>query len=593
MVRQGVDPERILATTFSKKAAGEMNERLKKLGCPVKKNQGPGARVGTFHSVCLEILRKDSPWAKHEIDAKDKMRLELKKILGWSPNGSTMDWKNYDLSEVESFISHCKNGLVTCDEKLPEWLTAEWRFDPRFQEAYRRYEDRREELGLITFDDMLILSVKWLQDNQDAKSFWSNKYSHVIIDEFQDSNRVQYELMKILSENSESLLVVGDDDQSIYKFRGAVPEYTVGFQSAFDADIFRMQKNYRSVPEVTEAANKLISHNENRIEKQNDPNRNSQSNPISVEIAADSDDEANRIVDHVKILIAEETYSYGDMAVLYRTNAMSRAIEEAMIREKIPHVVIGGINFYRRKEIADIIAYMRVAANHNNDKACLRAINRPFRYIGKVTLDLAEEIAHEMDCSIYEVIESHSDKLKLKGRQQQSLGDFIWLVDMLKLESHEIGLSMALSNLLEKSGYSKWICKDEGNDNAENSRLSNLRELVRTTSRFATIEAFLDYVDDLEKARKNRKNKKINMVQLMTCHRVKGLEFPVVFLAGCVEKIMPHGRTDDIEEERRLCYVAITRAMDRLFVTCPTNFQIGERNISLPPSRFLREAGLL
>jgi len=595
-IQEGTPAERICAVTFTRKAAGEMNARAK------ERFGVADAQISTFHSLCLKIVRENPEWADFEVDEKKRMDLALKQVLGWQH----MDWKGADLTEVKSFIGACKNGLVAPEDfprAVPEWFSERykgtaWLRDTRYAQAYYHYEEERLLRKLLTFDDMLCSAVRSLWHDDVARSKWAHKYDYVIVDEFQDSNHAQYELMKILATHAKVLLVVGDDDQLIYRFRGSVPEFTTGFDKAFGAAVYKMNTNYRSTPEVLDAANKLIAHNEKRIVKVNQPTREP-GVAIEFEPAEDMDAEAEKVAEKVAEL-REDGAKYSDMAVLYRTNAQSRPFEEVFISRKIPHIIVGGVDFYRRKEVADILAYLRVAVDESDDKSCQRAINRPFRYIGKVTLAELVDGANSRMQSMFGFAAEGAPGCGIKSRQAESIAEFVGHVRRLQsdlarpINEGGPGLAQALSNLVANTRYEQWLITDEGTESAENSRLSNLRELVRTAGRFATAAEFLDYIAGLEKAKRSRKKKqRPDAIQVMTCHKAKGLEFPVVFLAGCAEKILPHARAEDVEEERRIMYVGITRARDRLFVSYPKIVLIAGKRVELGPSRFLKESGIL
>ena len=599
MSRDGADMSRTLATTFTRRGAGEMNDRLGALGCAVGRDEG--IRVGTFHSVCLQIIRDGSPWADFEIDDTERMHYTLKDILGYRQ----MDWRGADITQVERFIGACKNGLVepdgvtvdrsarSFDAKRPGVTN-----DRRFGEAYCMYEDERLRRGLLTFDDMLKSAVDYLRGDPDAAGRWAGRYDHVIVDEFQDTNLAQYELMKLLAAGAKSLMCVGDLDQLIFAWRGSVPSLTLTFQERFDAEVIRMETNYRSLPGILEHANHVVVHNTERLEQRSVPHREGKAD-VAFRSVPDMDAEAQVVVERIMEL-HEDGLRWGDNAVMFRTNAQSRAFEEECIRRKIPHIVIGGTSFYRRKEVADILAYLRLAADETDDKSCKRAINRPFRYIGRASLEKMEERAGKQT-SMLDVARGvvlGSVEVGLHRRQRESLREFCAAVDHLKEDlvaarEKRGDLPAALSNLVKRIRYEEWIVGDEGTDTAENSRLSNIRELIRTSGRFGSAEKMLEYIDVLEDERQRRKNgESSDLVQLSTVHKQKGLEFPAVFVAGCAEGILPHGRSDDIEEERRIFFVAITRAKDHLMVTCPTGALIGGRMVEMEPSRFVSEAGL-
>lgn len=612
LYRDGHDMSRLLATTFTKRGAGEMNDRLKLMGCPV----GDGAtRIGTFHSITLGIIRDGSPWENYQVDASNGMRYALKNILGYRQ----MNWRGADLTELEGFIGSCKNALVAPDDiKLVRGAKP---FDPRqpgvtsesrMGEAYCLYEEERDRRGVITFDDMLKLAVEHLRQDQDAMTRWSGRYRHIIVDEYQDTNLAQYELMRLLSQDADSLMVVGDARQIIFGFRGSDLGLTTTFQERFGATVIDMNINYRSLPTIVGHANQIGQTFPHEIMRSPAVPDRTGDPTVSCQPSVDFDAEAEVVVERVMGL-HQDGLVYRDMMVCSRTNAQSRPFEEVCIRRKIPHRVLGGVDFYSRKEVADILAYMRLAVNDNDDQSCSRAINRPFRYIGRASVErmLSEAVGA---ISMLEVARHCSQyDLDLKARQVSSVQGFVRAVDLLRvdldpgnqppgptvsscagLERHnKVNLPVALSNLVHNIRYEDWLIGDEGSDTAENSRLSNVRELIRTSGRFRSAEKMLMYIERLRAERKKRKKGGADLLEIGTIHKFKGQERVAVFVAGCAEGILPHGRSDDLEEEKRLFYTAITRARDYLMVTWPTTALVGGRQVRLLPSRFIAEAGLL
>ena len=394
----------------------------------------------------------------------------------------------------------------------------------------------------------------------------------------------------------------------IYQFRGSKVEHMTSFAEEFNAKVFRSETNYRSVPEILEAANKcIVNNNPNRVEKTNKPQRSSDSRRVEFEACSDMDAEADLIAERIKTMMLDG-YDPKHFSILYRCNAQSRAFEEAFIREKIPHVVIGGTSFYRRKEVADILAYLKLAVNNTDNDSFKRAVNRPFRFIGKMSIEKIERYAKNDGISMLMAASQYADNVDLRQRRQvQSLEKFCGLVGeiMAMLQHHEEdpdalfdegkpwSLSELLAFVIRESGYEEWLIRDEGTDTSENSRLSNLRELVRTANRFKTAEEMLDYIDDMERANKAKDKDDVNAVKLMTIHKSKGLEFPVVFLVGAAQGILPHVRCENVADERRLFYVAVTRARDRLFITCPLGAWVGDKIVQLDVSLFVGESGLL
>ena len=592
----GENPEKILAVTFTKNAAMEMNKRLECEGIQIRKVRGDkGARVGTFHSLSLEIVRDGSPWSKYDIDAKDSLKYILKDILGWKG----MNWKGADLTKVQGFISKCKNELIK-PEKINHEIAGGWGYDAwelsKYIEAYKKFERARHQRGLMSFDDMLSSAVWYLQMDENAKRTWSAKYEHVIVDEYQDSNTAQFELVKILSEDAVSLLCVGDDDQLIYAWRGSKPEYSTKFEKHFPgAQMYFAEENYRSTPEVLVPANNLISMNLQRVVKTNKAQRESGCSVV-VEPCGNMDDEAKQVLQTIRQEQSEnEKSKWSDNVILYRTNAQSRAFEEVFIANKIPYVVVGGTNFYARKEVKDILSYLELAVEGTN-KAFKRAVNRPFRFIGKATLEKLEKLSKRNHRTMYEEAKESMERIGLQRRQIASMASFLNLVDELKteIESDDCrSVDVLLTSIIEDTKYIEWIQSDEGTDTAENSRVSNLKELVRTSARFESAKDMLDYLADLEaQMKKKNDDAQRDVILLMTIHKAKGLEWKNVFVAGMAQGILPHAKSTEIEEERRLAYVAMTRAKNRLVLSYPIAAMIAGKHKELQPSQFLAEAGL-
>jgi len=578
MVQEGTDPKKILAVTFSVKAAEEMEKRIKLLGCPIRtKTGGEGVRIGTLHSLALEIIRDDSEWKKLEVDQKSQGGIILKEIVGWK----CMNWQGVDLTSVEHYIAHCRNELVDPD--------AATHFDERYVQAYTAYHHKMLQAGLLAFDDMLFFAVKHLRTSREVRDRWNKRYDHTIIDEFQDTNRAQLEMCLILSDGCKSYMVVGDDDQSIYQWRGAHPEFMMGF--AREATLITLDINYRSTPSIINAANSVIAFNQNRIKKSAKPNSVSDTLPEFCPVT-NPDEEAIVVFEKMN-LQREEKKEWKDFTILYRTNAQSRAFEEVFIQKGVPYQIIGGWDFWKRKEIHDVMSYLKLSVR-DDDEAALRVMNKPHRFLGAKTMEKVKTEAKSKNMGVMDIIRSMADGNYQDVRSQQilALKEFLCCVSQVRnmakqnAEPHQI-----LGYVIDQMGYLEWLLKDEGSDNPENSRTSNLRELQRTSMRFKTANEMIQYLDDLAKEKRKKKVDR-NLVTLMSIHRSKGLEFPVVFLVGASEEILPHARNENLEEERRLFYVAITRAREKLYVSSPREIIAGGKIKELNVSRFVYEAGL-
>lgn len=614
LIGSGVEPSSILAVTFSKKAADEMNARLTKLGVTE-------CRVGTWHSVALEILREERPeFRRWEIDDKDRFRGIVKKVLGYQG----MDWTTADLTNVVNFVGLCKAecALPGSEESLE---LAKARFDENpcgqnnpqlLWEAYDRAGAEAEQRQLLTFDDMLLWTWRLFTEDEQARRRWAARWNYLLVDECQDNNRVQNELTKLLGRDHRNVMSVGDVAQAIYKFRGARPEVFAGFvQEWAPCKVIRMFRNYRSGPEVIAAGNAVARRMPEGMWMGVDMSaERGGSATIETRVYSDLDDEGRSIVRRLQTAHEDGT-SWKSMAVLYRTNAQSRGIEEACLSNRVPYVVIGGTNFYDRKEVKDLLAYLRVAEGRGGFEDVRRCINAPFRFLGKAFVDKVG--ASHRSGAWTDTVRTVSFQGGIQSRQRVSVEQWAGLVDSIA-KSIEIRASMGdvvpvgdqdrilssptddarphmpaalLERVISETDFVRWLTRDEGAETVENNRVSNVRELVRSAERFTTVTELLDYVDEtLEAARKAKRGDDADRVTLCSLHRSKGLEWPVVAISGCNEKILPHARAEDIEEERRLFYVGVTRAMDLLHVSCVRTAVCGEMVRNLEPSRFLSEA---
>jgi DNA helicase-2/ATP-dependent DNA helicase PcrA len=571
MIKDGVDPNAILATTFTRKAADEMNERLQEKGIDTRR-----MAVQTMHAFCYRILRRHKKFKDWEVDDKDLARLVLKEILGFR----RMDWK-VDITTVESFISLSRNYLVTPMESYEK--SKDVFDDIRFSEAYKLYHLEIINRKLLTFDDMLYFGVKLLTDEPSLLQHIQRRYKYVMVDEFQDSNVAQIELAELVSQPEDNLMVVGDIDQAIYSWRGAVPTYMLDFIDKHESEVIELGVNYRCAPGIMKAAATCIENNEERITKNLTAFRSIDAK-ITVEKTLNSEDEAVEICEQIKVL-HESGVKYKEIFILMRANAQSRSIEEQLIRNKIPFIVLGSIGFYQRKEVKDILSYLRLLVNPNDIESGERAINRPFRYISKQILD---EISS--NCSNLTYIESTREITRTINNNAvlQKINSFLNLIYSLSVENNP---AFTITKILEETDYIQYLIESEGSDNPETSRENNITELVNAASKFENTLEFLNHVDEQIRLRRHlnkRRNVNKDCVLVMTIHKAKGMEANTVFLIGTNEGIFPHPKAE-LEEERRLFYVAITRAKDNLFISCPQY----QGNSPLEASRFISETKIL
>ena len=587
MQEKKVLPWNILAITFTNKAANEMKERITGL-------VGESAKdiwMGTFHSICVRILRKHIDQIGYDssfiiFDTSDQRSL-VKKCL----KELQIDDKQYSEKSVQAEISNAKNEMLEPDQYAFK-VHGDFRRE-KIATIYELYQKRLKENNAIDFDDIINFTIKIFTEKPEIANYYSSKFRYVLVDEYQDTNKSQFTLVKMLAEVNKNITVVGDNDQGIYSFRGADISNILNFEKDFkNTKIIKLEQNYRCTGNILKAANAIIKNNETKYEKklwtQNDEGT------LPTVYSADNEyDEASFIVEQISKLKREENYKYSDFAILYRMNTQSRAIEDILRREAIAYKIVGGLKFYERKEIKDVISYLRLAQNQADNLSLIRVINEPKRGIGKTSLDQIEILANEHGVSMYEVIKEANlyglNRVYLKSR------DFVDLIEDAKIKKDTMGVSEFVQYILKKSGYIKAL-EDEKTLEAEN-RIENLEEFLTVAEEFEkeeaenTLQNFLEGMtlsSDIDNVEETE-----DSVTLMTLHSAKGLEFPVVFLVGMEEGIFPGfrsiGEPESIEEERRLCYVGVTRAREKLFLTCSKMRTVfGSTSCNLP-SRFLEE----
>ena len=584
---KGAKPWDILAITFTNKAANEMKERIANLvGDPAK-----DIWMGTFHSICVRILRRfidrigfDSSFIIFDTtDQRALVKACLKDL--------SIDDKLFTDRSVLSEISNAKNEMLE-----PEQYTLRSSGDFRKEKiatVYELYQKRLRENNAIDFDDIINYTIKIMMENADVLEYYSNKFHYVLVDEYQDTNKAQFTLITLFASKNGNITVVGDNDQGIYSFRGADISNILNFERDFPGTkIIKLEQNYRCTQNILKAANSVIKNNEVKYKKEL-WTQNDEGNLPHVYQADNEYDEGAYIVEQMEHLKREEYYKYSDFTVLYRMNTQSRAIEDIFRRENIPYKIIGGLKFYERKEIKDIIAYLRLIQNSNDNLSLKRIINEPKRGIGKTSLDKIEQLAITNEVSMYEVI-TKADEYGL-NRVYLNSREFVNIMEELKNKKDELTISELIKLTLKKSGYTKSL-EQENTIEAEN-RIANLDEFLTVAIEFEeefaenSLSEFLEGItlsSDLDNMEEEEES-----VTLMTLHSAKGLEFPVVFLVGMEEGIFPGHQSmmepKELEEERRLCYVGITRAKENLFLTCSKQRTVFGSTSYNPISRFLQE----
>ena len=586
LIDHGVAPWSILAITFTNKAAKEMRERISALVGAA----GEDIWVSTFHAMCAKILRRDIDKLGYTrsftiYDDDDQMSV-LKDIL----KQSNIDEKALSPRELKTRISDAKNKLLAPEE----WFAASAK-DFRSQQIhdiYSQYELRLRKSNALDFDDLLVRTLELFMDHPPVRESYQNRFQYVHVDEYQDTNFAQYSLVKLIIQESRNLCVVGDDDQSIYGWRGADIRNILDFEKDFpDATVIKLEQNYRSTSNILDAANQIIAHNEGRKEKALWTDL-PPGDAINIFCAGDEREEAAWICDRMQQLTLGGT-AYGHMSVLYRVNAQSRVLEEMLMRAGIPYRIYGGTRFYDRKEIKDIVAYLRCIVNPSDDVSLRRIINQPKRSIGDSTIAELVKYAAAQEMPLYSALIDIPESLS--ARPRKCVREFGELMNELVLAREDMGLTDFVKSVIEKTGLRAQYEKDLADESK--ARIENMDEFIGAVAEYekaaesATLEDYLENValiSDLDNAESSPQ-----YVTLMTVHSAKGLEFPTVFIAGLEEGIFPSGRSlaDDekLEEERRLCYVAVTRAMEKLYISYAAQRMLYNQLNYNAPSRFINE----
>ncbi|MFO7300178.1 MAG: DNA helicase PcrA [Actinomycetes bacterium] len=597
-----VPPDGILAITFTNKAADEMKERVAHLvGGGVSKRMW----VSTFHSACVRILRREASRLGYRsgfsiYDESDSLRL-IKTVL----RDLDLDSKRFPEKAMKGIISKAKNELVDYESFAAQ---GEGFYHEQVADVYRLYQQRLLAASAMDFDDLLMITVELFAAFPDVLEAYQDRFRYVLVDEYQDTNRAQYMLVKQLTAKHRNICVVGDSDQSIYKFRGADIRNIQDFEKDYpDARVIVLDQNYRSTETILDAANAVISQNTRRTPKNLWSDRG-RGVPIVRYEAEDEHDEAGFVVDQIEKL-RDEGYDLADMAVFYRTNAMSRVVEDVFVRRGIPYTVVGSVKFYDRKEIKDALAYLRTIVNPADEVSVKRVINEPKRGIGATTLAHLDRFAQANRIPFFDALRRVPEIPQLNPRAHAQVLDFVALIDDLREKAEEGGVVAAVEAVLEDTGL---VAALEAERTIEAmGRVENLKELVGVAGEFESSsegavvgDEEYDTLDNLRRLELFLENTALvadidewdegaGAVTLMTLHTAKGLEFPVVFIIGMEDGVFPHMRSlgdpAELEEERRLAYVGITRAMDRLYLTSAWNRMLFGGSSYNPPSRFLQE----
>ena len=586
-----VDVEQILAITFTNKAAEEMKSRISKL---LNLKISP-KWISTFHSLCVKILRIHGDKIGYKSNFTIYDQSDSNKVIRNCMSENNVDLKQYSPKRFQAHISNLKNSMTSPGEALEN---AESFFEVKVAEIYSSYEKKLIIANSMDFDDLLIKTVELLQTNESILKFWSNKFQFIMVDEYQDTNFVQYKLVELLGSNNKNVCVVGDSDQSIYAFRGADIRNIIEFEKDFsNATVIQLDKNYRSSKKILNLANSVISNNPRKIEK-NLWTDNEDGLDISSFRFRSEKDEAKWVAEEVKSLI--DSSKENEIAIFYRTNSQSRLFEEELRMLNINYKVIGSVRFYDRKEIKDIISYLQFLVNDSDTVAFERIVNVPRRGIGESTVKKIRVYLNETGKSIFEALESIEEIKNISPRIKGSLSEFKDLITELKSYSLQ-GPSKTIQKVLELTGYKMSLIK-EGTLESQ-MRIENIEELLNSAFSFENLYEeeidepygiLRDYLESIALFSETDKLEDADRVLLMTLHNAKGLEFPYVFMTGMEENLFPHERSSqgdnsEIEEERRLCYVGITRAEKKLYLTHAWSRTLWGGTVYNLPSRFLEE----
>ena len=582
-----VKPWEILAITFTNKAAKEMKERVETL----IGESGNDIWLGTFHSVCVRILKREIELLGYSRDFNIFDELDKDKVIKEVVKKLNVDDKSYPTSLIKYEISHAKDSMIDY-KKYASNAAGDFRKE-QIAKIYELYQKTLISNNAIDFDDILMLTVKLFLENPDRLSYYQSKFKYILVDEYQDTNKVQFLLISLLSAAHGNICVVGDESQSIYAFRGADITNILNFEKEYpNAKIIKLEENYRSTKNILNAANGVIKNNKSKIDKKL-WTQNNEGDKIYYKTLPNEYEEVEYIVEKIDDLCKKEKLKYSDFAVLFRTNAQARVLEEVFMRNGTPYKLIGGIKFYSRKEIKDLISYLKLIQNQDDNIALKRIINEPKRGIGEKAIDKLDEMATSQGISIFKLIQ---DSNNLEGIR--SAGNIILFRDMINnliLKKDNIKISELMKDVLKESGYEAML--NEGNEKENEMRFENLMEFIGVAIEFeketadATLADFLDsiaLVSDVD-----RMDDESESVTLMTMHSAKGLEFEVVFLVGMEEGLFPSKRSieedESVEEERRLCYVGITRAKKKLYITNASKRTLYGSTTYTMPSRFISE----
>jgi DNA helicase-2/ATP-dependent DNA helicase PcrA len=589
------EPQEILAVTFTNKAAKEMRERALNLLHKLNMYSSQSPWISTFHSFCVQVLRSYIHILDYGSDFTIYDRADQLSLVRKIFKKLNLDTKTYSVQTFLSTINTSKIYGVSPEDLLKEAVHG---VDRKVAEVYDLYEKQMKEANALDFDDLMIKTIQLFKKSPDVLEFYQNELKYILVDEYQDTSTLQYELIHMLANKHRNLCVVGDEDQSIYSWRGANIENILSFETDYpEAAVIKLEENYRSTQTIVNAASEVIKNNNIRKDKTLHTNNKEGDKIIAREVASEYD-EGKFVAQNIQTIMKDHSNSYDDIAIFYRTNSQSRAIEEELRSYRIPYQIIGGMKFYDRMEVKDLICYLRLVMNENDDVSFMRVLNVPTRGIGKVTADKIIDLAHSKNQSLMKASQEICDHGGLNAGSAKKLQSFVNIVQYLRVQAQEQKPSEFIKFMIDHLKFVDYLKFEKPDDYPQ--RVDNLNELINAITKFekergsdATLGQFLEEValvsdiDELDEAQ--------HSVKMMTLHISKGLEYPYVFIVGFEEGLFPSNQSiestnpEQMEEERRLCYVGMTRAKEKLFLSYSRRrMQWGQELIN-PPSRFLKE----
>jgi len=582
-------PSQILSITFTNKAAGEMKDRVRSLVGNIADNMW----ISTFHSSCVRILRREIDKIGYNKNFTIYDSYDQKSLIKQCMKELQINEKDLTDSEILGKISSAKNELISPD-KFKKENESDYRKN-KIADVYVLYQKRLKGNNALDFDDLIFKAVELLKNNKDVLDFYHSKFKYIMVDEYQDTNKAQYELIKLLVDKTENICVVGDDDQCIYAWRGADVTNILDFEKDYPkAKVVKLEQNYRSCGNILKAANEVIRNNSQRKDKALRTEKDF-GDKINLYRAYTDRDEANFVASQIKTIMKEENRSYKDFAILYRMNSQSRIFEESFRKNLIPYRIVGGLKFYDRKEIKDIMAYLKLINNPLDDIALKRIVNVPKRNIGDATIQKIQEFATEIDQCLYSAVLDVDFIPTLTTRNKSSINKFVSLMNSFMAKNEEISVSELIKAIISDTGYLKQL--ETSKEPEDESRVENIKELVSDAVEFEKTsedKSLLSFLEGVSLGSTTEDPDEIvDTVGMMTVHSAKGLEFPVVFMVGMENGIFPGmsslNNFTEMEESRRLCYVAITRAEEKLYITSAESRMVFGRNVGYQPSDFISE----